>query len=107
MSVFLLFSFPHTKETAMICEHFGLDSLNEGQYDYNIKLVKKFFTTLVIGVGTNIPFSWMTNNQMCHSDFVRFAQQLGCPLVYVDEPVDARILIFDLLLNKEYCFSNI
>ena len=75
----------------MICEHLGLESLIGRQCDYNIKLVQQFFATLVIGAGPNIPISWMTNNQVCHSDFVRFAQLLGYPFVAVDEPVGARM----------------
>ena len=81
----------HTKEAAMICEHLGLDSLIEQHCNYNIKLVQQFFATLVIGAGPNIPLTWMTNNQVCRSDFVRFSQLLGYPFIAVNEPAGARM----------------
>jgi hypothetical protein len=47
------------------------------QEHYNITLVHQFFATLVFGDGEEIPMTWMTTEELCHSNFIDFAALLG------------------------------
>jgi hypothetical protein len=47
------------------------------QEHYNIMLVQHFFATLVFGDGEEIPMTWMTGEELCHSNFIDFAALLG------------------------------
>jgi len=40
-------------------------------------LVQQFFATLVFGDGEEIPMTWMTGEEVCHSNFMDFAALLG------------------------------
>jgi hypothetical protein len=40
-------------------------------------LVHQFFVTLVFGDGEEIPMTWMTGEDLCHSNFIDFAALLG------------------------------
>jgi hypothetical protein len=64
-------------EAVWITRKLGLHPLMKIQEHYNIMLVQQFFATLVFGDGEEIPMTWMTGEDLCHSNFTDFAALLG------------------------------
>jgi hypothetical protein len=64
-------------EAVWVSRKLGLHPLMKIQEHYNITLVHQFFATLVFGDGEEIPMTWMTEEELCHSNFIDFAALLG------------------------------
>jgi hypothetical protein len=64
-------------EAVWITRKLGLHPLMKIQEPYNITLVHQLFATLVFGDGEEIPMTWMTGEEICHSNFMDFAALLG------------------------------
>jgi hypothetical protein len=64
-------------EAMSVSRKLGLHPLMKIQEHYNITLVHQFFATLVFGDGEEIPMTWMTGEELCHSNFIDFAALLG------------------------------
>jgi hypothetical protein len=64
-------------EAVWITCKLGLHALMKTQEHYNITLVHQFFATLVFGDGEEIPMTWMTREEVCHSNFMDFSALLG------------------------------
>jgi hypothetical protein len=65
------------EEAMWVTRKLGLHPLMKIQENYNITLVLKFFATLVFGDGEKIPMTWMTREDLCHSNFIDFSTLLG------------------------------
>jgi hypothetical protein len=63
-------------EAVWITRKLGLHPLMKIQEHYNITLVQQFFATLVFGDGEEIPMTWMTGEEHCHSNFIDFSALL-------------------------------
>jgi hypothetical protein len=64
-------------EAVWVSRKLGLHPLMKIQEHYNITLVHQFFATLVFWDGEEIPMTWMTGEELCHSNFIDFAALLG------------------------------
>ena len=62
-----------------VTEKMGLHPLMKISQPYNIELIHQFFATLVFGNTPDIPLTWMSGDDTCHSNFVEFAALLGYP----------------------------
>ena len=62
-----------------VTEKMGLHPLMKMSHQYNIELIHQFFATLVFGNTPDIPMTWMSGDDVCHSNFVEFATILGYP----------------------------
>jgi hypothetical protein len=69
----------------------GLHPLMKIQEHYNITLVHQFFATLVFGDGEEIPMTWMTGEELCHSKFINFAALLGYEFCGATSPSGIRM----------------
>jgi hypothetical protein len=65
------------EEAMWVSRKLGLHPLMKIQEHYNITLVHQFFATLVFADGEEIPMTWMTGEDLCHSNFMDFAALLG------------------------------
>jgi hypothetical protein len=65
------------EEAVWVSRKLGLHPLMKIQEYYNITLVHEFFATLVFADGKEIPVTWMTREDLCHSNFIDFTALLG------------------------------
>ena len=67
------------EEAYWVTEKMGLHPLMKISEQYNIELIHQFYATVTFGSSPNIPITWMSGDEVCHSDFVEFAAVLGYP----------------------------
>jgi hypothetical protein len=79
------------EEPVWITRKLGLHPLMKIQENYNITLVQQFFATLVFGDGEEIPMTWMTGEELCHSNFIDFSALLGYEFRGANTPCGARM----------------
>jgi hypothetical protein len=89
------------KEALWITRKLGLHPLMQLKQDYNILLVHQFFATLVFGDGEELPMTWMTGDQVIHSNFIEFAEELGYPFKGNHMPCGTRMHLFGVAYNKK------
>jgi hypothetical protein len=89
------------KEALWITEKLGLHPLMQLKKDYNILLVHQFFATLVFGDGEELPMTWMTGDQVIHSNFIEFAEELGYPFKGNHMPCGTRMHLSGVAYNKK------
>jgi hypothetical protein len=63
--------------------------------------VHQFFATLVFGDGEELPMTWMTGDQVVHSNFIEFAEELGYQFKGNHEPSGSRMHLSGVAYNKK------
>jgi hypothetical protein len=89
------------KEALWITGKLGLHPLMQLKQDYNILLVHQFFATLMFGDGEELPMTWMTGDQVVHSNFIEFAEELGYPFKRNHMPRGTRMHLSRVAYNKK------